>query len=389
MKYTTDIKSYLKQIQTDVLPSSNIGMDKQNNSGQYVLDRDNYIEFMSQLPDSRKIYSHEKCTPSRLGVKEIGNDNIYKTIYYRHYNGGVMNSFSKIIVNSVLNLYPTPLNVYGSVQESATSHSFGISTIDLNNLKNARTGEDVVSVRLDILLHSLGLEHEISSYMDFQKMLESGKLSKVLTPRAIVQVGLGSIFIPNAVGETDANSRNMILLKNKNDEMFDLAVRIDGESNTYITDVEKSRSGKKQVPKGIYMPNEDLEVYLSAIASKDVAVDWNLFSQFNTLARTFCSRSNIDNAVTKTYMMNSGKMTDRLSVTGDRYFGQDAFYDFSRASIDRSDRYFNKVFSALGAVAKEPPFASNNNKYKGVVIEEEAKPDFLSQKIFDKNGKEM
>ena len=390
MSYTGDIKSYLKQIQTDVLPSSDLGRYKQNANGLYLLNRDNSIELRVELPDSKGfgLYSHEKCAPKRYAIENPSSVGEYKPIFYRYYETGILNAFSKMIVNSALNIYPTPLNVYATTQEMAASNSIGISTIDLNNLKT-NDGENMVSMRLDMLLHSVGLNHEIDSFLDFQKMLESGRLSKVLTPRAIVQVGLGSLFIPNAIGETDANSRNMILLKKQGEDKFDIAVRIDGESNTYITDAEHSRSGRKQVPKGIYGQNEDLEVFLGAIKSRDVNVDWDLFSQFNVLARALCSRTNIDNAVFKSYMTNSGKVSDAMSYSAKSRYGEEAFFDFSEKTIDRSARYFDNIFTTLANASKEPPFATSNSKYMDILITDGSKPGLLQQRTFNQEGKEI
>ena len=388
MNYTNNVKSYLKQIETDILPSSDITRYKQNTSGLYVLDHENSIEMTTQLPDSKEIYSHEKCTPKRLAIRKIIDPNTYSPIYYRYFESGVMNAFSKIIVNSVLNIYPTPLNIYGTSRAGIGSHYIGVSTIDLNNLKNSDTNEDISSIRLDMLLHSCGVHHEIDSFLDFQNILKNDKINKILTPRALVQIGMGTIFIPNAIGEVDPNSRNMILLKNKSDNKYDIAVRIDGESNTYISDLERSRSGKKQVPKGIKNANEDLDIFIKTIQSKDTDIDWDLFSQFNTLAMHFCSRTNIDNAITKAYMSNSGKVAE-LSTTGKNNFGPDAFYDFSAQTIDRAKRYFDNVCSAIIHNSKEMPFSSPNKNYPGLIIEDGHKPAFLSQKSYSKDGKEL
>ncbi|MBQ9791788.1 MAG: hypothetical protein IJW28_04290 [Clostridia bacterium] len=391
MGYTGDMKQYLKQIITDCLPPSEIEKYELNRIGLYSVNNKNVREWRPELADSSHLYGHEKCTPKRYGIQTSHDPNVFMPIYFRHYDGTVNGSLDKIIANTALNFYPTPLQAYGAINEDMPSSKIGVATIDLNHLKEAETNEGVESIRLDFLLHSLGEHHEIESYMDFQKLLENGNLEKVLTPRAIVQLGLSSIFIPNAIGETDANSRNIILLKDKESGKYDIVVRIDAEANTYLNDRMNERSGKKKLPKGIFMPNEELDDYLKTIKSRDVRVDWEMFCGFTLLAREATSRTNIDNAVTKSYMKNSGKLMQDPFMRPSPYalsYDSDSFYAFSSATIDRSKRYFDRTMEALGSVRAIPPFAEGSKKYD-IGHVEDAKLKRLAQKRFDDKGRSL
>ena len=338
MGYTGDMKEYLRQIINDCLPPSEIEKYELNRIGLYSVNNTNIREWRPELKDSSHLYGHEKCTPKRYGIQSSKNPEEFLPVYFRHYDGTVTSSLDKIIVNSALNFYPTPLQAYGAINEDMPSSKIGVATIDLNHLKREDSNESVDSIRLDFLLHSLGFHHEIDSFMDFQNLLESGKLAKVMTPRAIVQLGLSSIFIPNAIGETDANSRNIILLKDPETGLYDSVVRIDAEANTYLNDRLNERSGKKKLPKGIFMPNEELDDYLLSIKSKDIRVDWELFHGFTLLAREATRRSNIDNAVFKSYNKNSGKLMPDPFMRPNSYamsYDSASFFAFSEATIDR------------------------------------------------------
>ena len=391
MGYTTDIKSYMGQIMTDVLPSSSIEQLSLNRIGLHSLNYRNAKEWNTELRDSSALYPHEKCTPKRLGVRQSEESDEYSPLYFRYYQDSMLGALGKIIVNSALEIYPTPVHPYGTIYEGVAATKLGVSTIDLNHLIDSETGEPVENIRLDFLLHSLGLPHEINSFYDFQKMLESGKLADRLTPRAIVQLGLSSIFIPNAIGEVDANSRNVILFKDPVTNKYDIVARIDAEANTYLNDAFRQRSGKKVVPKGIFSANEEQDEFLQTIRHRDLRVDWDLFTGFTSIAKKLCSRSNIDNAITKAYMKNSGKLVTNIWEPVSPYlsfYNSDAFFDFSESTITRAGRFFDNVDNAIGYAKRIPPFAEATSKYGNISITDQKLKRYIQQK-FDSKGRLM
>ena len=387
--YTSSVKQYMNKVMANVLPKSDIERYDLNKIGLYYVKPTDYIKLPDELADSRHMYRHEKCTPTRYLLKSHTKEDAYSPIYFRFFNDGPMLSgLGKIIANNALQFYSTPLNTYGMITESASSSSIGVATIDLNHLQNPNTGKGVESTRLDHLLSSLGLPFEINSFKDFQNLLEQDAVLENFTPRALVQLGLSTIFIPNAIGETDANSRNVILLKDKDDK-WDTVVRIDAEANTYLNDLERSRSGNKAVPKGIYSANENQDEFLKTIQSKDVGIDWDLFTGFTLLAKEATSRTSIDNAITKAYMINSQKLDTsspffrQTPLT--HAYGAEAFYDFSEKTIDRASRFTDNVLTALGNVHTSTlPFAEPNSKYPELYISDD-KLDPLVQQQFTSN----
>ena len=374
-KAPSSVKDYLRIVMKDILPPSAIQQYDLNRIGLHFVPKDHLIRIKDELPDSKSIYAHEKCTPDRFLLQNLNKEGVFNPIYFRYYNDSSMiSALGKIIVNSALQIYPTPLNTYGMIRESVSSHSIGIATIDLNHLVNSETKEDVKSTRLDILLHQLGLPHEINSFMDFQNLLQNEGFVKSLTPRAIVQLGLSSIFIPNAIGETDPNSRNVILLRCGEEEPFDTVVRIDAEANTYLNDADRTRSGNKAVPKGIFTANENLDEFLMHISSKDPRIDWDLFMGFSLLTQHFTSRSHVDSAITKSYFLNPGKTSDPYAdfhpSPYKSHYNDEEFYKFAEATISRAERFNDKVLDACGGLVlhADLPFAESNSAYPDIVL---------------------
>ncbi len=392
MANTTDIKSYMGQIMTDILPSSPIEHFSVNRIGLHTLNSRNAREWNTELRDSSALYAHEKCTPKRLGIRDSEESEEFSPLYLRYFHDSMLGALGKIIVNSALEIYPTPVHPYGTIYEGVASNKIGVSTIDLNHLKDSETGEHVENIRLDFLLHSLGLPHEINSFYSFQKMIESGKLSDVMTPRAIVQLGLSSIFIPNAIGELDANSRNIILFKDEETGKYDIVARIDAEANTYLNDAFRQRSGKKVVPKGIFSANEEQDDFLQTISHRDYRVDWDLFAGFTSIAKNICTRTNIDNAVSRAYMKNSGQLVNNIWVPVSPYvssYNSDAFFDFSESTILRAQRFFCNVDNAIGYAKRIPPFAEQSKKYEKVRTISDRRFKRYVQEKFDSKGRVM
>ena len=380
------------QIMTDILPSSPVEHFNLNRIGLHSLNYRNSREWNSELKDSSAMYAHEKCTPKRLGIRDSEESEEFSPLYLRYFHDSMLGALGKIIVNSALEIYPTPVHPYGAVYEGVASTKLGVATVDLNHLKNSETGEHVESIRLDFLLHSLGLPHEINSFYTFQKMIESGKLSDVMTPRAIVQLGLSSIFIPNAIGEIDANSRNIILFKDEETGKFDIVARIDAEANTYLNDAFRQRSGKKLIPKGIFSADEEQDIFLQTITHRDLNIDWDLFAGFTSIAKSLCTRTNIDNAIARAYMKNSGKLVTNVWEPVSPYlsfYNSDAFFDFSENTISRAQRFFTNVDNAIGYVKRIPPFSEKSKKYIDIPAVSDTKVKRYIQEKFDSKGRVM
>ena len=381
-------REYINQIRTDVLPKSVINEYGYNRVGQYLL-RQGDLQKLSVATENC-LYGHEKASLDRVGIRSKFEPEKYLPSYVKYFDDTIITSLEKTIASSALNIYPTPLQVYGVTYETGSSNSLGVATIDLNGLKCAESGECVDSIRLDVLLNKIGFPCEIGSYYQFQEMIKSGKLGDWLTPRALVQLGLSKIFIPNAIGETDPNSSNVILLKEKSSNKYDIVVRIDAEKNEYLLDSCGVES-ENVVTTGFLGMNEPLLEYLNIIKSRDARIDWELFSGFVSVAKDFCSRSCIDEAVTKSYISNPHKFDPNTFLRPSdyiRYYDSQAFADFSEYAIGKSKNYFDNILNSLGGVAFEAPFADKYSGFLNMCIDSKDCREFV-QCVYDKTGMEI
>lgn len=389
MAYATNINQYIENLTTNILPQSDLGFYPANRNGLIQLG-DFATPWHIQLPKSVEagLYLHEKSSTTRYGIlanqgKSVLNP-AYHSYYFKPFTGG-MQIFQNIMAQSILELYPTPISTYGAI---TSENNITAGVIDVNHLVTKEGNLPVQSIRFDMLLHQMGLGKEINSFVDLQNFINNENTKKLFSERAIVQLGLCSYFIPNAIGEVDANSRNIIILKDPITQKYEYVIRIDAESNTYFNDLNNERSGKKVLPKGIFNGNELFETeFLRAIREKDSSIDWKLFTNFTNLAQKFTTRSNIDNAIFNGYRRNYGRATlnpyeafTRSSGTSvvEMAFGSQAYADFSNATIERAKRYHNSVCEAFGIYSNEL-----NMPFEKMEI---SKPNNLKQKNFNEQG---
>lgn len=386
---TSTPREYLDSVVTDILPPAALKDYKLNRIGLHIVNPKDVVTLRSEDVKSPGIAGHEKSAPDRYLVRRYDKNGVFSPTYLKAFRDtSVYSQLAKIIVNSALQLYPNPLNSYGFVQETGSSAQIGVATIDLNHLKNEETNQHVESCRLDRVLASLGLPTEINCFVDFQKLVENETFVKMFSPNAIVQIGLASIFIPNAIGETDVNLRNIILLKSNNGKQYDAAVRIDADANVYLSKViDGGKVDIDAVPKGIFSANEPMDVYLKNISSKDVGIDWDMFTGFVHLAKELTSRTRIDNAVNKAFLDNSGKLSKDAASSFLRpspmaaSYNSEAFFDFSEETIQRAASFSDNVIDAIGGRGLQtiPPFAEHISKYPNIVVEKSNSPVSLVQ----------
>lgn len=388
--YPSKIDEYINNLITDVLPISDLKFYNVNSSGLVVIDESNAVGLKVELPDSVKagIYEHEKCTTSRFGIlanrEQSTLGRTFHSYYFRPFKGNVFSAFEKLIAQSVLELYPTPLATFGVVTDPVVAPTICGGVIDLNYLKT-QDNLKVESMRFDMLLNSLGYKRDINCFAELQIFMKDENVRKILSERAIVQLALCSYFIPNAIGEVDANSRNIILLKDPHTRKFEYVARIDAESNTYFNALNGERSGKKILPKGIFSANEYLnEEFLKTIREQDSRIDWNLFSSMMYITNFFTKQSRIDEAIFSGYKNNYFRVPSELerpNSAASSNFGQMAYGDFSSETIARAKRFNSNVMSALGS-----PFSSNVPFAETMV---KNKPEKLKMAILDKSGNEI
>ena len=364
--YASNVEEYIKNIITDVLPASDLARMEVTPSGLVPLTKNNSVDWPIELPDSvgAGLYHHEKSSTTRHGVLADTSTSTLNPVYHSYYFrpfSGVLSCFDKLVAQSILELYPTPVQTYGSVVHDSIVAG---GVVDLNYLRTKEGKLGVKAIRLDMLLNSLGFDKEINSFADLQAFMKSPIVRQFLSERAIVQIGLESYAMPNAVGEVDSNSRNIIVLIDPITGKGEYVCRIDAESNTYFNDINKERSGKSILPKGIFHGNEFFETeFLKAIREKDSSIDWDLFASLTFLASKLTSTDMIDRAVFNGFKRNYHRVPfDKIRETSaaHNHFNFPVYKDFSQASIDRAKRYHDAVFSQIGRRLEHMPFEGMN-----------------------------
>lgn len=282
---------------------------------------------------------HEKSWPMRLGI--INADHKVVPHYFRTFDaaeGGLVELSSKLITNAVFGrLFPTKME-----NHIARMNSFGTLGIDVNNI------DGVKSIRLDKYLYQKGIP--FNGIRDLLNGVKSGAFSEDLTDYAIVQLALGGFTIPNAIGEQDPNTRNIILLgPDKKGAKYDSVVRID---------FENSRTGQKQAniadpirvyPFGMFGRDEDKiefkENILKAVKDKILTKDDVAFLlDLNTLTGYATRNSAIDNATMDA--ISDTKYIDKnghLQYPSSGLFTPDKFYEVVQDVAKSSKNYTDDV----------------------------------------------
>ena len=271
-------KLFASSYRSDILPRAT-AVDLVQVGQNSLFRLDSARSFPVNLPDSSLLYNNEKSSNvDRIGIpkKEIIDGverTVYESFYFKPYSSPFV-LYDKMVSSSLLGMHAVPHEPYGVIHDGR----LGIITADLTNLRNAETKQPVRSVRFDILLNALGYAPDTLTFMDLQNIFYDEELAKIMDRRAFVQCALGNFFLANAFGETDSNSRNLILLENQNAEPMDehlakmlfgdvspvprkfgFAVRIDADENTHDTAKRNERSGNRIVGRSILFPNESVD----------------------------------------------------------------------------------------------------------------------------------
>ena len=319
------IKELIKAfgVETNVLPhdTSVANMPARNDGITHITD---YTRYSHSLPTEE-----EKSTTTGLyGFRIEDGLDVFWPHYVKNYNlSSRMETLGRIMVNSSLEAYPTPLETYGVSLDGANT-ILGSSVIDLNHLQT-EDSRHIETMRFDRILKAANINSDVDkesfpdlySFADIQEFFANEYINSVMTPRAMIQVALCSYFIPNAIGDTDANSRNIILAKNQEGK-YDIVFRIDAESSTYLRGLSRERSGLRLMPKGIYNANENYDLYMNYIENRGPLkmtdkvsvpqIDWEMFAGLFYLSKYFIKRNHLDDAITnRGYSRNLKRFIDR------------------------------------------------------------------------------
>lgn len=272
-------KMFSSLYRSDILPRATLIDDVQVATNS-VFSLETGYSLPVNLPDSSKLYKNEKSTNvDRIGIpRKIIVDGkeqtVYETFYFKPYDR-TLKFYDKMISSALLGMHAVPHEPYGVSFNGRN----GVATIDLTNLRDSETKEPVKVVRFDILLNSLGYPPDILTFMDLQTLFYDKRIPEIMDRRAFVQIALGNFFLSNAFGETDPNSRNLIMLESPNAEPMDpvfakriygkgykegakkigFAVRIDADENTHDTSKNHERSGQRIIGRSMLFPNESVD----------------------------------------------------------------------------------------------------------------------------------
>ena len=272
------IKMFSSIYRSDILPRATIIDDIQVSTNS-VFSLETGYSLPVNLPDSSMLYKNEKSTNvDRIGLaRKVMIDGIeqtvYESFYFKPYDR-TLKFYDKMISSALLGMHAVPHEPYGVSFNGRN----GVATIDLTNLRDSETKQPIKSVRFDILLNRLGYPPDTLTFLDLQNMFYDERIPEIMDRRAFVQCALGNFFLSNAFGETDPNSRNLILLENPNAEPMDralalkifgkehaegarkigFAVRIDADENTHDTSKNNERSGQRIIGRSILFPNESV-----------------------------------------------------------------------------------------------------------------------------------
>lgn len=383
--YATSVKEYIDNIMTDILPVSDLAMMDVNSSGLVILNDDNSVEWSIELPDSvgAGLYSHEKSSTLRGGVISKRVPGVYHSHYVKPCGGAIIRSFDNLVAQSVLELYPLPTQTYGVIVNNSIIAG---AVIDYNHMRTKDGHYKLKAVRLDMILHSLGLDKDLKSFSDVQKFIYSPEARNLLGLKTIIQIVLESYFIPNPIGEVDANSRNIIVIFDPLTGESLGATRVDAESNTHFNAINNERSGQRVLPKGIFEANELFkEGFLKAIEEKDSSIDWDLFIALTNLAYKLTTRTKVDESIFNGYRRNYSKVPlwqIREISAAYNHFGPQSYAELAEATIERRGRYFDEVYNAYGGYI-------NRDILPFVEEIEVSKPPKLEQEPLDREGKPL
>ena len=293
-------KLFSSAYRSDILPRETaVDQIQVGQNSLFLLE--NARAFPVNLPDSSLLYANEKSSNvDRIGVPKKAvidgeERTVYDSFYFKPYSSSLV-LFDKMVSSALLGMHAVPHEPYGVIYDGR----LGLITTDLTSLQNAETKQPVHSVRFDILLNTLGYAPDTLTFMDLQNIFYDEELGKIMDRRAFVQCALGNLFLANAFGETDSNSRNLILLENHNAEPMDehlakmlfgdvkpiprkfgFAVRIDADENTHDTAKRNERSGNRIVGRSILFPNESVDSAMKLSRDdKELLIEYSQNPQF-------------------------------------------------------------------------------------------------------------
>ena len=375
--YATSIdqRAALSQ-QKNYLPLSWLIRYPVDRNGRVHLLGDNSTKFVDLAENASTNGVHEKNRPDLYGI-QVPDTEFYQSHFISDKNP------NKVIANSALDLYPlSGQRIKAVVNESAITPYSGIAIVNYENLLS-QDGRHIPVIRLQEFLTQHKFAPDITCFYDLQLILKDPEIQKMFTPRGLDQLAVSSFFIPNAIGETDANSRNILLVVEPETGLIDSVIRIDGDKNLSIFPPRADEP--LAIPKGIFKREEPYSEFLGIIKNHkgfSNLIDWELFAGYYELSKKLLTPYDVTRTIHTGYEINQGKCNygfDQVFTMGPAaiHLSLDYYNDFINNINARAARLFKEIDQRIDGVRGHLPM--ENSPYLDVV-------PFKSQ-LFDRNGR--
>ena len=304
--------------------------------GYFNIDNIPHKNLASEQLASEQKDCHEKARPPRIGIAD--KDGNFVPHYFKPYDmaGGIQDGTGRIIANAISGrLFPTEMPYYIAQYNGV----FGTIGIDLNHLNGTK------ALLLDQYLTAKGVD--LNSIVSLIQAYRNGVFHQDLTENAIAQLMVG-MFLSNAIGELDANSRNIILLgPDKKGAKFDTVIRIDFDKNVLNEYFGKNES--TNVGFGVFYYDEDRKEFqenlIKALTDKQITVeDANLILALHEVTRHATKQSKFNRAVDKittTHVDDGDKK--RICVINKGCFSYEKVSSYADNMAEHAENYLNFI----------------------------------------------
>lgn len=376
-KYASSISDRANlSIQKYYLPLSWLVRYPVDRNGRVVLNGENSTRFVDLTENISTNGVHEKNRPDLYGV-QVPNTEFYQSHFVSAKNP------NKVIANAALDLYPlSGQRVKAVVNQSVITPYAGIAIVNYENLLS-QDGKHIPVIRLQEFLVKHNFAPDITCFYELQLVLKDPAIQKMFTPRGLDQLAVSSYFIPNAIGETDANSRNILLVVDPVTGLIDSVIRIDADKNLSIYPPRADET--PDMPKGIFKPNEPYNNFLGIVKSHkgfENLIDWELFAGYHELTKQLLKPFDITKIIHKDFEINQGRCNygfDEVYRMGAAaiHLSLDYYNDFINNINVRVSRVFNDLDQRISDVHGHLPL--EDSPYIDV--------DPFKTQLFDKNGR--
>ena len=352
----------------NILPLSALALYEPLSSGRVVIDQNNHFEnhIDSAIPDSSNIYQHEKQSNTSLYLIKVPETDLYQNNYFNVHSNEKTISYSALELGAF-----NGQRAIASIYDRGGYYNTGTSLPSYNHLKTEEN-EDLMPIRLDIYLHSIGLKEDLETFYDYQTFINHPQVQNDFTVEALDALVIRGFFSSIKTGQFDKNSRNAILQFSPSKKKIIAYVEIDGEFNSYFTTINNERSGRRIMPKGIFKSGkygygESFDEFIDIVRhhKEHPEIDWELFAGYHRLSKYFfdTNQKNYTNYVTNIilngYYINKGRSgvdpNGEFIFKSQQALGRVNYEDFGNYIVSKINAIDSLLDEALCGVKEKLP----------------------------------